>query len=79
MAFVLPVVVCVVTVQIMEPNPDIREADAARHRAAEIGGELAELYARYQEQPHSLDPAWRESREELLAKYERLTADKNAA
>ena len=21
---------------------------------------LAELYARYQEQPHSLDPAWRE-------------------
>jgi ferredoxin len=26
-----------------------------------------------------LDPAWRESREELLIKYERLTADKAAA
>jgi len=26
-----------------------------------------------------LDPAWRETREELMVKYERLTADKNAA
>ena len=26
-----------------------------------------------------LDPAWRESREELLIKYERLTTDKAAA